>query len=432
MGKLKANAFLRFLQAMLIVLFSLSPALSLAQGSPVTGINRIDPYAPKVFYFPFGGSGLLRDYADNRRMFETLDSLLRIEPVVSGIDTIRIIAGCSPAGSEEYNQELARKRARSMYAYLLSNHRAVAERYPIDIRPVGIDWQGYSALLRSGLGFDWKQMWGLLQYASVRLKMKDGSYIPEGDGSPLTKLAEDSLTSLPSLPESIYSNTVYIYRDRLVPVHDTIYVERDRDRDREKEREREALHAPDTLTGPTLSSTRRSPFRLAIKTNLLYDLALLPNLSLEAPFAANWSVVLNAAFSKWDTKSPEYWSHQVNYAGLEIRRWWGNRQNSPLLGHFAGLYFTGGVYDLRLFTKNLDAFGYLSPWSWSAGAVYGYSIPLSAKMNLEFNLNAGYFTGAYSAYNRSRCSDCYPEKKTGQKSYWGPTGAGISLVYRLK
>jgi hypothetical protein len=102
-----------------------------------------------------------------------------------------------------------------------------------------------------------------------------------------------------------------------------------------------------------------------------------------------------------------------------------------LFGHFAGLYFTGGVYDLRLFTKSLDAYGYLSPWSWSAGAVYGYSIPLSTKMNLEFSLNAGYFTGAYSAYNRSRCTDCYPERQTGRKSYWGPTGIGVSLVYKI-
>jgi hypothetical protein len=115
-GQPVAGAFLRFFPAMPVILFSLLPALLPAQGFPVagtgikgndteikvTGISRIDPHSPKVFYFPFGSSDLLRDYADNRRMFEALDSLLRTEEIVSAIDTVQILAGCSPTGSEGY------------------------------------------------------------------------------------------------------------------------------------------------------------------------------------------------------------------------------------------------------------------------------------------------------------------------------------------
>ncbi|MDR1881394.1 MAG: hypothetical protein LBR26_01250 [Prevotella sp.] len=120
-GQPVAGAFLRFFPAMPVILFSLLPVLLPAQGLPVigtgtgikvagtkaTGTSHIDPYAPKVFYFPFGSSDLLRDYTDNRRMFEALDSLLRTEEIVSSINTVQILAGCSPAGSEEYirNQE---------------------------------------------------------------------------------------------------------------------------------------------------------------------------------------------------------------------------------------------------------------------------------------------------------------------------------------
>jgi hypothetical protein len=395
-----------------VLLSALSPSLTRAQEFPTV---TVDPYGPKVYYFPFDRSDLLRDYAGNREMFDRLDSLLRIEQVVAGIDTIQIIAGCSPVGSEEYNQGLAQRRSRSMITYLRWQHRAVAERYPVEIQPVGIDWQGYEALRQSGRNFTEKQMWDLLQYASVRLKMKDGSYIPRGNGSPLKSLAEDSLTTLPSLPENVYRDTIYIYKDTLVS--DTVYMEK------------ETVHV--VPVDELQAVTGKAPLRLALKTNLLYDLALLPNLSVELPFAGDWSVTLNGAFSKWDTKSSKYWSHQVNYAGLEVRRWWSGKQGNPLNGHFAGLYFTGGVYDLRLFTKSLDAYGYLSHWSWSAGAVYGYSFPLSAKLNMEFSINAGYLTGEYHAYNRSRCTDCYPERKTGQRHYWGPTGVGISLVYKF-
>ncbi|WP_459952311.1 DUF3575 domain-containing protein [Dysgonomonas termitidis] len=287
---------------------------------------------------------------------------------------------------------------------------------------MGIDHEGYKALQQSGRGLSEKQMWNLLQYVSVRLKMKDGSYIHRGNASPLKSLLEGYRPALP------VRDTVYIYTEKLV--RDTVYIEKSAFRIK-----KDTVYAAVPVVRLARNGYRplrgKAPLRLALKTNLLYDLALLPNLSVEMPVAGHWSVAVNGAFSKWDTKSPKYRSHQVNYAGLEVRRWWGNRQGSPLNGHFAGIYFTGGVYDLRLFTKSLDSYGYLSHWSWSAGAVYGYSLPLSAKLNLEFSVNAGYFTGEYHAYNRSRCTDCYPERKTGTRNYWGPTGAGVSLVYRF-
>ncbi|MDR1881955.1 MAG: hypothetical protein LBR26_04140 [Prevotella sp.] len=130
-GQPVTGAFLRFFPAMPVILFSLFsllPVLLPAQGLPASvtkvagikgtgikssGISRIDPLAPKVFYFPFGSSGLLRDYADNRRMFEALDSLLRTEEIVSAIDSIQIFAGCSPAGSEGHirNEELGMEKS---------------------------------------------------------------------------------------------------------------------------------------------------------------------------------------------------------------------------------------------------------------------------------------------------------------------------------
>ncbi|MDR1881257.1 MAG: hypothetical protein LBR26_00545 [Prevotella sp.] len=107
-GQSVAGAFLRFFPAMPVILFflfSLLPVLSPAQGFPASvtkiagtgtgikgasiktaGISRIDPLSPKVFYFPFSSSDLLRDYADNRRMFEALDSLLQTKEIVSAID----------------------------------------------------------------------------------------------------------------------------------------------------------------------------------------------------------------------------------------------------------------------------------------------------------------------------------------------------------
>jgi hypothetical protein len=172
-------------------------------------------------------------------------------------------------------------------------------------------------------------------------------------------------------------------------------------------------------------------FPLAVKTNLLYDAALLPNVGVEAPLGLRWSVAVYGAFSRWDTKRPHYWSHQVNDAGVEGRRWLGSGAQGRLNGWFAGAYFTGGVYDLRLFTDDSEDYGYLSRWSRSAGVSGGYSLALSRRWTLEFNLKVGYLTGRYSAYNRSRFRDCYPERYRGVLHYTGPTGGGVSLVYRI-
>jgi hypothetical protein len=172
---------------------------------------------------------------------------------------------------------------------------------------------------------------------------------------------------------------------------------------------------------------------LTVKTNLLYTAALLPNVAVEFPFGGDWSVSMCGAFSKWDSGSPYYQSHQINYAGAEFRYWWRPAPDAPYLnGWFAGIYYKEGIYDLRLFPKqSIESLGYLSRRTWSTGLSGGYSMPLSPRWNLEFGLHAGYLTGGYHAYNRSRCRDCYPERKTGALRWFGPTGAGVSLAYRI-
>lgn len=68
-------------------------------------------------------------------------------------------------------------------------------------------------------------------------------------------------------------------------------------------------------------------------------------------------------------------------------------------------------------------------WLIGAGVSYGYHWVLSRRLSMEFTLGVGY---AYLDYEKSRCTDC--KTKLGDESthYFGPTRAGISLVYMLK
>ncbi len=74
-----------------------------------------------------------------------------------------------------------------------------------------------------------------------------------------------------------------------------------------------------------------------MKNNLLYDLALAPNLEVEIPVGKRWS--LNAEYKcPWWLNSKHDFCYQLLSGGVEGRCWLGNRQKrNRLTGHFIGL-----------------------------------------------------------------------------------------------
>jgi hypothetical protein len=68
-------------------------------------------------------------------------------------------------------------------------------------------------------------------------------------------------------------------------------------------------------------------------------------------------------------------------------------------------------------------------WFAGAGVSYGYHLLISSRVSMEFTLGVGY---AFLQYDKLRCTDC--NKKLGEETahYFGPTRAGLSLVYMLK
>lgn len=178
----------------------------------------------------------------------------------------------------------------------------------------------------------------------------------------------------------------------------------------------------------------KKPFFIAVKNNLLYDVALLPNLSLEIPFGRGykWSAVIEGNWSWWNTEANKYNYHRIQMAGVEVRRWFGNRTGNPLNGWYAGLYGYGGDYDIRLFADKNSDIGQQSLWSYSAGLTFGYVMPIGRRFNLEFGLGAGYLGGTYRKYNVSDCRDgVFPLLSTHRRNYFGVTKASVSLVWLI-
>ena len=163
---------------------------------------------------------------------------------------------------------------------------------------------------------------------------------------------------------------------------------------------------------------------LALKNNLLYDLALAPNIEVEIPVGKQWSV--NAEYKcPWWSNTDKEFCYQLLSGGAEGRFWLGNRRiRSRLTGHFVGVYAEGGIYDFQF-----KGDGYRGKYYAAAGLTYGYSARVSRRLAFEFSLGIGYLTTKYQKYTPYEESLIWTS--SGQYNFTGPTKAKVSLVWLL-
>ena len=180
---------------------------------------------------------------------------------------------------------------------------------------------------------------------------------------------------------------------------------------------------------PEVTSKPEGPWWIAVKTNLLFDAALSPNVELERWFGKNdrFSVMAEVWFPwyVWKTNSRAY---EVLNIGVEGRYWFAKSKkhpNRPLTGWFAGIYAAGGKYDLEWNSK-----GYQGEYT-SLGLSVGYTWRIGRNLNLEASLAAGWVAGPYRYYE-GRFDDTHLIwQYNGQHNYFGPTKAKFSLVWLL-
>ena len=179
---------------------------------------------------------------------------------------------------------------------------------------------------------------------------------------------------------------------------------------------------------PVAASCRRRPL-LALKTNLLFDAALMPNVEIEVPVGKRWSVNGEYAFPWWQFDRGKY-CMQVLMGGLEGRYWLGSRKSREdrevLTGHFLGLYAGGGKYDLQWGEK-----GYQGEFFIAAGVSYGWATRIARHLHLEFNIGIGLLRTDYRHYHARDNYQTLLWLENGKYTRFGPTKAKISLVWLL-
>lgn len=170
-----------------------------------------------------------------------------------------------------------------------------------------------------------------------------------------------------------------------------------------------------------LQKPKASLLQLALKTNLLYYLALAPNIELEMQYKS-FSLNFDYLFP-WYVNTPKRFCYQLLLGGVEGRYWFNKKsENKPLTGFFMGLNFGMGLFDFQNGEE-----GTQGDINFLCGISGGYSKSISKNFNLEFSLSLGYLKSNninYYAYD-----ELLIKKNDSEFSYFGPTKAKVSLVW---
>ena len=334
------------------------------------------------------------------------------------IRKIQIIGGASPEGGELLNGRLSEKRAEVLWRYISPYIKIpVLEK---DFHFSGSDWNGLITMVRADVNVPEREDVLRLLEKIVRLENQDSPYL-RGElkrlkgGRPYSYLYKFHFPKLRSSMVKICYDS-----DPINPVRDTVYIHT-----------RDTLCIRDTVT--VIAPVKKRPFCMAVKTNMLYDALLVPNIGVEFYVGKNWSLAGNWMYAWW--KSDRHHNYWRLYGGdLEVRRWFGRKASEkPLAGHHIGLYG-------RIFTYDFETggTGYMGGkpggtlWdkmNYSVGLEYGYSLPVARRLNLDFVIGVGYWGGEYHKY--APIDGHYVWKETRRRHWFGLTEAEISLVWLL-
>ena len=393
-------------------------------------------------YYRTASARLELPYMDNARHLSALgDSIRALEADPAAVlRRIRIQSSASPEGNSKFNKELARKRGEELRDYLKGNLSLPDSIFTLQSLGEGWDelaeklartdvpWRDKALaiirdtpewVVREGKVVDGRkrQLMNLSggrawQYMMENLfdSLRSGALVvcevermeqvkpePEPTSAEVrqaTDMTADNTEETPSTePES--TATLYNKEDETVPQDNT-----------------------------DKKAAEKKPFFMAVKTNLLYDAALVPNVGLEFYLGKGWSVCGDWMYAWWSKDAKHrYW--RVYGGELEVRKYFGrNAAEKPLQGHHLGVYAQGLTYDFETGGK-----GYLSDFGYGVGVEYGYSLPVVKRLNIDFGLGVGYSGGKYKVYDPE--DGCYVYKETKKRRWFGPTKAEISLVWLL-
>lgn len=181
----------------------------------------------------------------------------------------------------------------------------------------------------------------------------------------------------------------------------------------------------ETQPAPTEDIARVRPI-LAVSTNLLYDLAITPNIAVEVPLGKHWSLLADYTFPWWVNRANDM-AWQMLKFDLDARYWLGRKNSDDpmdvLRGHFLGLDLGLGYYDLEPRHK-----GWQGEFV-TAGLEYGYGWKIGEKWRLDAFAAVGLFLTYYRYYEGNSDDSKLLWQYSGRYTWFGPVKLGASIKY---
>lgn len=382
----------------------------------VYGANQCD--SVKIF-FALNKAAYNPALEDNAQSMSNFIDRLATAKKTGNLDRIVVYGYASPEGPFLNNVRLSEKRCK-VIADLIS-HNAGIPLSDIQTVPGYLAWEGLRTLAFNDT---------LTPNRDEVIRILD-EYIPEAcTDMKISDQCQKSLIAIDNgqtykwmlenlFPQLRFSLAVYAYNTpEASMVHPKVEI---------FNLEPELTLTQDIVTYPTVAPVYRrntlptEPLhRLAIKTNFLYDAALLPNLEVEWRMNDKWSLALEGGVAWWGRYSKDR-SYRLAMVSPEVRRWIHPR--APWHGFYVGLFVGGGLYDLL---KNRP--GYRGEGA-MGGLSVGYMWPIGRNLSLEGEIGGGYLF--------TRCKEYIPMdghhvyQRTKNIHYYGPLKVKFSLVWRL-
>lgn len=384
-------------------------------------------------YFQQGKSDLVLDFSGNeaslRRITDSLKTNYSDSHYRYWIEKVVITGAASPEGSISLNRNLSQRRAQQLFDYL-SQYNTIPDSMMIT-NFVGRDWRGLVRLVEKDGNVPYRQetLDLLRQIASQRSSANSSTdelhLIQQLRGGVPYKYMYQNI--FPELRAS-KMNITFLQAEKLASITSaSIEVV-----EQEMAAPTPVYIAPVIYVAPEPEPECR-PFYMALKTNMLYDAALVPNIGIEFYLGRQWSIAGNWMYAWWDNnRKHNYW--RIYGGELELRRYFGRRAaEKPLTGHHVGLYGQALTYDFELggrgYMGGKPGGNIFDKASYAAGISYGYALPVAKRLNIDFTIGIGYLGGEYREY--IPIDDCYVWQTTKQRHWIGPTKAEIALVWLI-
>ena len=348
-----------------------------------------------------------------------IDSLFRIGQG-KNIKSITIYSGTSPEGAYRKNKDLAARRAEEMVRYLKANTPASPDLFVVHSK--GIEWDGLIEQVKSRRDMPYQQEMLEILENTPEYIFKDNILVDGRKrrtemlhgGKPYWWMYNNLFQNIRYASARVHLNSSTCAPDK-IQNKGTVPEEEDTEC-------RTCVSEMTPPVFPEIEKPERKPLQFALKTNLLYDAATILNAGIEFYLGRNWTTSANWMYSWWKTDR-KHWYWRTYGGELAVRKWLGRQAKERIFsGHHLGLYSQLFTYDFETGKK-----GQLSKFTYTIGLEYGYSLPITPRLNLDFATGLGYMSGEFKEY--LPIDNCYVWQATKKRKMFGPTKAEVSLVW---